>query len=216
MPETVRADTRYAAFEYVAMFADPVLEVFRVASAIQPLYAVLKKWNITPQDVKYKGQIITPNDPLVSFEIAKKSYTLTLAQASITFTGEQVDWSQAPLITEIIETATIEATKALGVGISQHRLQIIMQLLPEGKSIKDLTKSLYAPLGRSADDLDFYGFLLYTRNGLFSVDKSVADPAGLFVRIQRTFGGDAKMADMAAALNNDENWLADKLGLEIV
>jgi hypothetical protein len=102
MAAKVKARTKFSSFEYIAAFADPLFEPVRVYAAVDSVYRALKPWNVLPQDVKYKGGINTPFDPIVSIELAKAQYIVNLAGGGFGFKGTAVDWSQAPVIIEII------------------------------------------------------------------------------------------------------------------
>ncbi len=210
----IKADTKYSAFEYETWFNEPIFETFRIPTVVQAIYEALAPWNISTENVKYASSITTPNDPVVSFQLARNLYSLSLCIAGLKFKAESVDWEQAPAIIGIIEAARVAVSKAVEtVTIKRHQLQIIMQLAP-ARAIKDLTKPFAGNINRQ--DLDFYGLVLYTKDGLFLVDRSVADATNLFVKIQRRFEADKNMDEMAANLHDDEKWLAGILNIEIV
>jgi len=216
MPSKVKANTKSSTFEYVASYVNPLFEPIRVYAAVDSVYRALKPWNVLPQNVKFKGGVNTPFDPLVSIELAKAQYTINLGLAGFGFSGNAVDWGQAPVIIEIIQSTANALGESLHVAAVEHSLTIIMQVGIEGKSIKELTLPMAAPFGYPADKTDFFGFMFHTtEGGLFYVDKAVADPKDLFVRIVRKFTGTKSMKDMAKELYDDEKLLANVLGIEM-
>jgi len=216
MPGRVKATAKFSGFEYQGGFADPVFEPLRIFSATGTVYRALKPWNISPQDVKYRAGALASTEPIVTFELAKKHYSVSVAMAQFVFNSNAVAWDQAPVIIEIIGSTASALAKELGVTVTQHSLSISMQLGITGKSIQELTGALSIPLGYPASDTDFFGFLLYTKDGVvFTVDKSAADPNDLFVRIVRKYKGTQDMDNMAKELYEDEQGLANALGIEI-
>jgi hypothetical protein len=216
MAVKVKATTKSSSFEYVAAFADPLFEPVRVYGAMDAVYRALKPWNVASHDVKYKGGITTPFDPLISVELAKAQYTINIGLGGFGFKATAVDWSQAPVIIEIIQSTAKALEDALHVVVADHTLTIIMQVAIEGKSVRELTVPFAAPLGYPAKDTDFFGFMLHTiDDGLFYVDKSAADPNDLFVRIVRKFKGKLSMEDMSKDMYKAEHGLADALGIEM-
>lgn len=216
MPEKTKAEVKFSSFEYQGSFADPVFDTAPLVSAGQAVYAALKPWNISPQDAKYIFPVSSVADPVISFELANRKYLFSLAHSAIALKVDWADWSQAELIIQMAETFKKTVTGVLNTEVTGHRLNILIQVVLEGKLIKDITKPLAAPLKRMVDDLDCYGFILHTTRGLFLVDKSVVNPNGLFMRIEHRFDGQTTFTKMAEALHADELWLADVLALEIV
>jgi len=215
MSNKIKAETKFSHFEYDGWFSDPLFEPLRLYSVLPSVYAGLKPLNITPADVKYQGGASTPSDALIIFNLAKNQYALNLSMAGFTFKADAVDWSQAPIITNIIETTSKALTANLKTEIQSHQLQIAMQLVLHGVSLKDFNKS-FAPLAkRPADDTEFNGIVLRTLRGFFLVDKSELYEGGIFVRITQKFEGKTDINEMAKVLNDEEAWLAAALGIEI-
>jgi hypothetical protein len=212
----VKAITKFSSFEYVGTYADPLFEPIRIYGALDTVYRALKPWNVLTQDVKYKGSINTPFDPVVSIDLANAQYTINLGMGGFGFKGNAVDWSQAPVIIEIIQSTAKALESALKVVTAEHSLTIIMQLATEGKSIREITNPFGSLMGYPAKETDFFGFMLHTTNdGLFYVDKSANDPNDLFVRIVRKFKGRQDMEPMSKDIYDAELWLAKTLGIEI-
>jgi len=216
MPVKIKAETKFSNFEYNAWFSEPIFEPIRLYSSLASIYAVLKPLNITPSDVKYQSGATTPTDALVIFQMAKNQYALNLSLAGFTFKADYVDWSQAPIISNIIETTSKALTANLKTELNTHQLQIALQLVLPGVSMKEFTRS-FSPLAiRPAGDTEFNGLILHTGTGSFIVDKSVVNENGIFVRITRKFDGKANINEMAKVLYDEEAWLAATLGIEIV
>jgi hypothetical protein len=213
MADKIKGDVKFSNFEYQGFFSEPVFEIIRIYGAVEPVYAGLKPLNVTAGDVKYKGGVTTPNDPIISFELAKNHYTLTLALAGFSFKADYVAWEQAPVITDIIEKASAALKANLGKTVTAHHLQLVMQFVPS-VPIKGLTQSLLPTLIRAKQDVDFSGFILHTKTGVFVLDKSAIHDNGMFVRIVHRFDGPQAMEVMAKAMYDDEAWLADTLGIE--
>jgi len=213
---TTKAKTKFSGFEYLGGFAEPVLEPLRIMSIANAVYAALKPWNISPQNVKYPGGTMSPTSPLYTFELANSHYTVEVAMAHFAFKAVGVAWDQAPVIIKIIESTANALSRELKATVAEHSLTITMQLAIAGKSIRELTSVFATSLAYPAkQDLEFYGLIAYTKDGFYVVDRSGADPKDLFVKIVRKYKGSHDLNDMAKALNDDEQGLAKTLGIEI-
>ncbi len=214
MPPKIKAETKFSHFEYDGWFLQPIFEPYRIYGAIESVYAALKPLNISPADVKYSGAASTPTDALVIFQLAKNQYALNLSLAGLTFKADNVDWNQAPIISNIIATTSKALDEKLHAEFNNHQLQIAMQLvLPI--PLKEFSKSFVPMIVRPAGDVEFSGLVLHTRAGTFLVDKSVVNENGIFVRIVRKFEGKPDISEMAKVLYDEEAWLAATLGIEI-
>jgi len=215
MPDKIKADIKFANFEYQGWFSEPIFEPVRLFGSIGAVYTALKPLNISASDVKYQSGASTPTDTLVSLQLAKKNYTVNLALAGFSFKADFVDWSQAPIISEIIENTAKALNDNLKNTMGAHQLQINMQVVLPGVSMKEFTRSFLPLIKRPAGDVEFNGFILHTKTGVFLVDKSVIHEEGMYVRITRKFDGKANIAEMSKALYNEEAWLAASLGIEM-
>lgn len=215
MPDKIKAKVLFAAFQYDGYFGDPILNNQRLTPVLQPLYDALKPWNIRPQDVKYRHPAAA-NDSSVSFELASGRMVIGVSHTGFTVTIQNADWSQADLVSQLI-AGCWAAMNTVEVHAHHHELQIQMTILPEGRSIKEITSSLAVPLHlRNADALEMCGLILYTSNGLIVLDKAAANPEAMFAKIIHRFQGQMEFKQMAKQLYEDEAWLADTLGLEFL
>jgi hypothetical protein len=214
MMQKTKANIPYAVFEYNGFFGDPILNNARLAPAIQDLYSTLTQWNIQPKDVKYRNPA-SAVESSVTLELANGRIAFNLSHSGVTLSVQNADWSQAELITSIIEGCLKTLDTAAGVKIKRHELQIMMTAIPEGKPLKEISKEFAVPWKlRPNDALDFCGVVLYTSRGMIVVDKAVANPEGIFVRIVRRFDATVALSDMVKDLNETEIWLGETLGLE--
>lgn len=216
MADKIKAETKFSNFQYSGFFSEPVFEPIVLYSTIGAVYEGLKPLNISPGDVKYLGVGLTsPNDHLVSFELAKNHYTLSLALAGFTLKANFVDWSQAPVISEIIKTTSNVLHKAANRTVNRHEFHIMMQVVVDSVSTKELTRALSISVSRPANDVEFHGIILHTSTGMFVVDKSTVNENGLFLHILRKFSGELDIDRMAKVLHDEEAWLSATLGIEI-
>ena len=213
MPEKTKTKISFSAFQYDGFFGDPILNNQRLVPIVQPLYEALKKLNIRPQDVKYKNPAAA-NDASVVFELAFGRIVLNLSHSGFTLSVQNADWSQADMLTQLVESCW-KAVETANIKASRHELQIAMTFTPEGKSQTEITKSFAAPWQlRSTDKLEMCGVILYTDKRTVVLDRAAADPKAIFAKISHQFEGTTSFAEMTKQLNGDETWLGDALGLE--
>jgi hypothetical protein len=165
MSDKRKSEIKFAQFEYQGFFPDPVFEPQRLFGCVGKVYDGLKPFKISPLAVKYPGGASTPLDTLVSLQLANNLYTLSLSLARFSFKADFVDWSQEPIITSIIDATAKALTDNLKNEISSHQLQIAMQVMVPGVSMKEFTHSFLPLAKRPAGDAEFNGFILYTRTG---------------------------------------------------
>jgi hypothetical protein len=214
MSEKYKAVVKYSAFEYKGDFEQPVFDNNLFSIACKAAYAALKPWNIAPQDVRFPNAS-TAADPLAFFEVSNKKYVFGLNRAALTLRVEWVAWDQSELILTMMESFAKAVCSALGVSFLQHTLSILMQVVPDGTTIANITKPLVNALTQTPSPSDFCGFSLHTKSATFLVDKSIVNLNGLFIRIDSTFDGGTPLAQMAEGMRLNEYWIAETLGLEI-
>jgi hypothetical protein len=215
MLDKIKAEVKYARFEYDGWFSRPVFEPSRLYAAVGGVYQGLEPYNVTASDVKYPGGATSPIDTLLRIQLAKQHYELNLTLAGFKFKAEYVDWTQEPIITNIIEATTQSLTSSLNTKVTAHQLQIQMHVLLPGVSMKEFTRKLLPSVKRPDSDAEFHGLILHTATGTFLCDKSAAFDNAMFVSIVRKFAGQPSFKDMAKDLMAEEMWLADTLGIEI-
>jgi hypothetical protein len=214
MPEKIKAKISVAGFTYNGFFGDPILNNQRLVPILQPLYEALKTLNIRPQDVKYKNPAAA-NDASVIFELALGKIVLNLSHSGFTLTVNNADWNQADMVSQLIQSCWKAADEASGIKADRHELQIGMSFLPEGKSQTEITKQFAdAWRLRPTDELAMCGTIIYAKNTTYVVDRAVANPQAIFVKIQHRFAGVTSFTEMLKQLYEDEMWLGDALGVE--
>jgi hypothetical protein len=214
MPDKIKARVSFAAFQYDGFFGDPILNNQRLLPLIQPLYEHLKKWNIRPQDIKYKNPS-TANDASISFELAMGGLVVLLSHTGFTVIVNNADWSQAESVSRLIEGCWKAAEETVGIKASRHELQIGMTVVPEGKSQKDITGFFAGPWRlRPTDELEMCGVILYTRRGAFVLDKAATNPDAIFAKILSRFEGQTAFPEMLKQLYDDEAWLGETLNMD--
>jgi hypothetical protein len=215
MSEKIKAKVTAAGFQYDGFFGDPILNNQRLMPLLQPLYEALKVWNIRPQDVKYKNAAAA-NDASVSFEIAFGKLVLSVSHTGLTLVVVNADWSQAEMVTQLVEACWKAVEATLGIKASRHDLQIAMTVVPEGKSQKEITKPFAGPWRlRPADEAEMCGVIIYTAHGSFLVDRAAATPQGIFAKIVHRFSAQITFSEVLKQLYEDEQWLLSALGLEL-
>jgi len=214
MVEKTKAKISVAGFQYDGFFGDPILNNQRLVPLLQPLYEALKTWDIRPANVKYKNPVAA-NDASVSFEIASGRLVLSISHTGFTLVVVNADWSQAELVTQLLEACWKASEGALGIKASRHELQIGMTVIPEGKSQQDITRTFAGPWElRPTDELQMCGVILYTANGSLVVDRAAANPQAIFAKIVHRFDGQTAFPEMLKQLYDDELWLGNVLKLE--
>ena len=114
MAEKTKTKIGFAGFQYDGFFGDPILDNQRLVPVLQPLYGARKALNVRPQDVKYKHPAAA-NDASVWFELALGKIVLNLSHSGFALTVQNADWSQAEMLTQLLESCWKAPMEAVGI-----------------------------------------------------------------------------------------------------
>jgi hypothetical protein len=218
MVDKVKAQVQQPAFNYRLLFREPIFDLDELdAVAVSAAFAALKPWGISLENVKVKDDASNLAEETTSLNLLNGRIVFTVGPAGCGIVVSNPDWSEAALIIQIGNAAIEAVLKATGAVRDKQASTITMHLTPPAGSLLGITSSFIAPnlnkvVGESARS---FAFAVYKDDMSWVVDKSAPFPDSLFVRMDRLFGPDESLEQIAQRLNQDEVKLLDLLGLEI-
>lgn len=218
MADKVKAQVQQPAFNYRLFFREPIFDLDKLdAIAVSAAFAALKPWGISLENVTVKDDASNLAEEITSLNLFNGRIVFTVGPAACGIVDSNPDWSEAALIIQITNAAIDAVLKATGAVRDKQACSITMHLTPPPGTILGITSKFIAPglnkfVGESARS---FAFAVYKDDMSWIVDKSVPFPDSLFVRIDRLFGPNEPLEQIAQRLNQDEVNLLDLLGLEI-
>jgi len=207
--DTTPVKIAYSFLEYKGIFSVPIFSAFvkkdwAVTSAI---YLALQKWGLTLEQMVFRQQPTNVSEIQITFNLPRAGLVAHLSLGGLSIFVTNPDWSRAGELVEVA-TAAVEATKAgAEASLQTQQLSLGMHLIPKGKSRKDLT-SRFLTVGEKSVEfmgkIKGSGFSLYGDDTAVVMDTSGLYPEAVFVRVMRTHGGKATLAEMAQVLQKDE------------
>jgi len=213
MAEKAIADIPESYLEYRAEFVAPMFEVWTIPNPlVSGLFSALRKWHIGLGDISWNKDSSTYKDFQITFNVPKMSVLIRLNMDAATFVASNPDWSEAPALIELYETAMHTIRQTTKGEISSQEIALGMHVKPGEKSFKDLMSGLVntSLLGPAK----MYGISVYQDDSSFVIDKSVRYPDSAFVRLYRRVGPSTSFREIAEILHQDELRALGLLGLE--
>ena len=208
----------YSFVEYKGIFSEPIFAAFvkRDWAVTRSIYLALQKWGLTLEQIITRQHTTNVSEIQLTFNLPRLASVVHLSLGNLTIFVTNPDWKNAAELVEVT-TAVVEATKAgAETSLQAQQLSLGMHLIPKGKTHKDLTSRFVTVNEESVGFLEKIrgsGFSLYGDKTALVVDTSGLYPDAIFVRVMRTHGGNATLAEMAQVLDKDEKQTFSFLGL---
>ncbi len=207
------ADIPESYFEYRAEFAAPMFEVWTVPHPlVSSLSAALRKWGVGLGDIAWNKDPSTYKDLQITFNVSKMNALIKLNLDAATFTALNPDWSEAPALIELFETAMGNIQQTTKREVASQEIALAMHVKPGEKPFRDLMSPLVNTdvLGPA----QMYGISVYQNDSSFVIDKSLRYQDSVFIRLYRRLGSSTSFSDIAKILHQDESRALGLLGLE--
>ncbi|HKW63501.1 MAG TPA: hypothetical protein VJN89_13215 [Candidatus Acidoferrum sp.] len=218
MADTIPIKIPYSFVEYKGVFEEPIFAAFvkKDWAVTRALYLALQKWGLTLEQIVLKQQTTNVSEIQISFNLPRIGMSVHLSLGNLGIFLNNPDWNRAGELVEAT-TAAVEAAKAgAEAKIQSQQLSLGMHLTLKGKTRKEVSSRFVAVSEKSAEFLGKItgsGFSVYGDNCALVVDTSNLYTEALFVRIMRTHGGTATLAEMTQVLEKDEKQTFALLGV---
>jgi hypothetical protein len=218
MTDRPLAEFPLALFEYRAVFEQPVFAAFERPMVIaDALFAAFREWNLLFENITLRSLPMTANDLQVACDLLNKRVTFTVSVGGISLLVTNPNWTEAPLIRNIMQRGLVGAEAGAKGVIKELIATQTMHVKAPGKSVQELTARFRPNVGGPGmqKEVKGFGFCIYGQEISWLVDLSALYSDAIFVRIIRIFGPSISFEEIAAALYKDEIEIFDLLGLRI-
>ena len=200
-------------FEYKADFLTPIFDAWAVPNLLaRSLFPQLRRWGITLADVTWTKEPSNYKEIQLTITVLQMNATVHLGLDSATFIAYNPDWSRAPALVELFETAMANIRKVTDAQIASQEAALAFHVVPGEENFGLLMTNLV-----NADVLGtarMYGISLYREDSSLVMDKSLRYDGAVFIRLNRTFSASASFSEIAAMLYKDEVRALGFLGLQ--
>ncbi len=212
MHETTGARISDSYFEYKADFLNPVFDAWAEPNPLaRSLFQSLRKWGITLADVSWSKEPRNLKEIQLTISVLQMNAAVQLGVDSAIFLASNADWSRAPALVELFDTAMASIRQVSGAQLASQETVLAFHLVPGQEDLGRLTQNLV-----NADILGparMYGISLYREDSSLVIDGSLRYVGGIFMRINRRFSESTSFSEIAATLYKDELRSLDLLGL---
>jgi hypothetical protein len=214
MPEIVKIPISY--FEVEMEYASPDIKMWLDrANVVQAVYAALRPWNITVDDV----EIITtgkPSEQGIKFKIPQKLSAFFFGPAHCKFTRDGTSWETAEETIQILDAAVGALVGQTGAQIVNRKTVIVLHAQPATLPFLQIL-SPFVPTKLGALEKEppkTMAVVVKWEKRKITLDGSAQLANGIFVRFEREFEGNASYEEMARQLHADEQEIFSMLGIQ--
>ncbi len=178
---------------------------------LSALVAPLRAIGVDLADFSFNNNATNLGDIVLNIAIRKWNAAIRIALDSVTFIAANPNWQGAPQVVELFDLVASQIRGVVGVVPLSQQSTLSFHVTPGKLDFGKTTANLVRK--DALGDGVFYGLSRYTRDAVLTIDKSVRYEGAAFVRLQRTFPGDALLADVALQLYQDEIAVLHLLGI---
>jgi len=218
MEQRTHADIPFAFFEYLAVYKRPTFGPFELHDGLfTSIFAALQPWNITLQNVSSNQNARNASEIWTRFTLLNGRLNLNVGLGSLNIHLTNPNWSEANPVARIAAASLEVLKKTARVEIETQRVSLGMHLTPKGGGIKGYVLSFSAATAAAIldHDVEAIGISMYRKESSWVVDKSLAYPQSLFVKIDHSFKPTMSFEEISQALKAEETAILDLLKLEI-
>ena len=178
---------------------------------LSALIPPLRGMGIDLADFSFNNNATNLGEIALNIAIRKWNAAVRIALDSVTFLAANPNWPEAPQLVQFFDVVSSQVRDVVGVAPRSQESTLSFHVTPGTLDFGKTTANLVRK--DALGDGVFYGLLRYRRDEVMTIDKSVRYEGAAFVRLQRTFAGDALLADVAMQLYRDEIAVLHLLGI---
>jgi hypothetical protein len=203
-------------FEVEMEYTEPHMKLWldRV-NAVQAVYAALKPWNVTIDDV----DIVTtgkPSEQGIKFKIPQKLSTFFFSASYCKFTRDSTNWAIAEETVRIIDAAVTALRSQIGGVIAKRKTVIVLHIQLKTTPFVQLVAPLMPKQLSALEDgpVKTMASIIVWDKRKITIDGSAQLANGIFLKYEREFDGSVPYADIAFQLKADEDQILTMLGVQ--
>jgi hypothetical protein len=178
---------------------------------LSALIPPLRAMGVDLVDFSFNNNATNLGEIVLNIAIRKWNAVIRIALDSVTFIAANPNWQEASQLVELFDVVSRQIRDVVGVAPLSQESTLSFHVTPGTLDFGKATASLVRE--DALGDGVFYGLSRYRPDGVLTIDKSVRYEGAAFVRLQRTFPGDALLADVAMQLYQDEIAVLHLLGV---
>jgi len=198
--------------EHRQRFAEPWIERWTTPTVfISPLVSPLRAAGVELSDFSFNKDAANVGDLYLNVAIRRLNAAVRIGLDTVTFIVANPSWEAAPRLVAVFDQVSGEIRNVVGASPKSQEATLAFHVSPGSLDFGKITTSLVS--ANLVGNCLFCGVSLHKADGTLLIDKSLRYEGAAFVRLQRTFAGDALFADIAARLYEDEIAALRLLGL---
>jgi len=205
------ADIPESYFQYRGDLVKPLFDGWFPNKLMTSIVPALKKWDVGLADVSWAPQATNLRDLQITFSVPKVNSAIRLGLDSITFDVANPDWTDAPIMMELLGTFVEALRSNLEFALAKQEVAVAMHVRSSDPQMDEVMKGLVneSKLGPA----EMYGVSVYRGDSACIIDKSLRYPSSYFIRLTRTFEASIGFSEVALSIYNDEVAALGLLGL---
>lgn len=209
MPHLV--DIPIALFEITIQYVRPNMKLLLDrAKVVDALFEVFSRWNIGMDNIEVINEG-KPSEQGIKFKIPEKRTTFMLGGGSCTLVRDDVDWTAAEEIIDILTRAYDVVQEVGGIQTGSFKTNIVMHLQPKTAKFMDILVPFSPPqlLKLDSSTPKAAASVVKWDKRRITLDGSNQLANGVFVRLERDFPATVSYEEIAHQLHADELELFD-------
>jgi len=189
--------------EHRQTFAAPWVDRWTIANPfIGALYPVLRNWGIELTDFSFNKEATNVGESYMNVAVRKLNAAVRVGLDNVTYIAANPDWSMAPQLVEVFDSVASRVGKFIEQAPATQQLTLAFHVTAGEIDLKKTSANLvnHELLG----DAEFFGISLHQKGGSIVIDKSLRYENAAFVRLQRTFPGVMRFAEIAPQVYEEE------------
>jgi len=197
-------------FEDRVQFTEPIFGKWTISNPlVEALFSSLRKWNVALKDFSWNKDPNTYQEIQLTLTVPEMNAIIRVGLDSATFIAVNPDWSRAPALVELFETAWGSIT---GTEMGTQELALAMHVMPGNRHFGDTMQKLVN--AHVIGPATMYGISVYQEDSSLVIDKSQKYEGGLFLRLYRKLEPGIPFSDVGTIIYEDELRALRFIGLE--
>ena len=202
LEQTPKSTIPESFLEHRQTFGTPWVDRWNANPFIGLLFPIVRKWGVALTDFSFNKDATNVGETYMNVVVRKLSAALRVGLDNVTYIAANPDWSMAPQLVELFDSVASRVEKFVEQAPTTQQLTLAFHVTAGDIDLKKASAQL---VNRELlGDAEFFGISLHQENGSIVIDKSLRYENAAFIRLQRTFPGEATFAEIAPRIYEDE------------
>ncbi len=207
--------TRDAYFQLKQSYASNWAERWIIPNPlIAPLTGELKRYGVSLNDFAFANEAKTLGEVSLTIAIPSITSAVVVGLDQVLYLAKEPTWQTAPKIVEIFQLISDIIGKVMQCTLASQTSELEFHIVSRGPDFEAATRQ-WVDLDK-VGNWSFCGLSLHKEDASLTLDKSVRHPDAVYLKLQRRFGSDVGIADIALQVLQDEREALKLLGISEV